>query len=509
MVAQASNCNRGRLKQLLAGTLSRETETSTTKHVETCDACRHEMETLAADANWWHDAHQFLSSTEVSCLIDDSPTTGNTIDLSVIAGELDTAPDELVLDFLAPSDNPAMLGRLGTYEILEVIGRGGMGLVFKAYDGELNRYLAIKVLSPCYASSAAARKRFAREAQAAAAVVHQHVVGIHGVDATGKLPYLVMPFVACESLQERLDREGPLDTKDILRIAMQAAEGLAAAHAQGLVHRDVKPANILLEKGVDRVLLTDFGLARAIDDAALTRSGVIAGTPQYMSPEQAKGESIDHRTDLFSLGSVMYAMCTGRSPFRAETTMGVLRRICDGDARSIREVNADTPLWLERIVMKLLAKSPTNRFETADEIASLLEECLAHVQHPTAVSLPASLVSREPNRVMHYAGGAIIFCSLLFVAMFLAKPNEKNPEAKFARDSHSAATTTSQLPLEHELPQVSQVQSNYAPMPDMPPAGNGEVPAFINQAESDWYDGLDNVMTALDFQIQVLETTDF
>jgi len=216
-----------------------------------------------------------------------------------------------------------------------------MGVVLKGFDDELNRYVAVKVLAPYYASSAAARKRFAREARAAAAVVHQHVVAIHAVDADAKLPYLVMPWVACESLQERIDQQGPLDIKDILRIGLQAAWGLSAAHAQGLIHRDVKPANILLEKGVDRVFLTDFGLARAIDDATLTHSGVIAGTPQYMSPEQAKGESIDHRSDLFSLGSVLYEMSTGRPPYRAETTMGIIRRVCDSTARPPREVNPD------------------------------------------------------------------------------------------------------------------------------------------------------------------------
>jgi len=169
---------------------------------------------------------------------------------------------------------------------------------------------------------------------------------------------------------------------------MQSAEGLAAAHAQGLVHRDVKPANILLENGVQRVLLTDFGLARAIDDASLTRSGVIAGTPQYMSPEQARGDTVDHRTDLFSLGSVLYAMCAGRPPFRAETAMGVLRRICDMPPRPLQEINPDVPAWLASIVDRLLAKDPDDRFQSAGEVAVLLERCLAHVQHPTAVALP-------------------------------------------------------------------------------------------------------------------------
>jgi len=190
-------------------------------------------------------------------------------------------------------------------------------------------YVAVKLMAPHLAASGSARRRFTREARAAAAIVHPHVMPIHSVNSSGRLPYLVMPCVACESLQQRINREGPLELKEILRISSRIAAGLAAAHAQGLVHRDVKPANILLEKGVDRVMLTDFGLARAVDDASLTKTGVIAGTPQYMSPEQARGEAIDHRSDLFSLGSVMYAMCTGRPPFRAETSYGILRRITD------------------------------------------------------------------------------------------------------------------------------------------------------------------------------------
>src|SRR5207302_2247739 len=123
------------------------------------------------------------------------------------------------------------------------------------------------------------------------------------------------------SLEEKIERDGPLPVPEVLRIGMQAAAGLAAAHAQGLIHRDVKPANILLENGVERVKITDFGLARAVDDATMTQSGVVAGTPQYMSPEQARGDAVDHRTDLFSLGSVLYALCTGRAPFRGSSSM--------------------------------------------------------------------------------------------------------------------------------------------------------------------------------------------
>ncbi len=242
----------------------------------------------------------------------------------------------------------------------------------RGYDTSLNRHSAVKVLAPELASSAAARKRFSREAKSAAAVVHPHVVPIQTVDEHNGLPYLVMPVVEGQNLQKRVEQSGPLEIIEVVRIASQVAEGLAAAHAQGLVHRDIKPANVLLENGVERVQITDFGLARAIDDASMTRSGVIAGTPQYMSPEQAHGDSIDHRSDLFSLGSLIYYMLTGRSPFRAETTMGVLHRIVNDEPRPIREINAEVPEWLESIAMQLLSKSASDRYQTAEEVIEAL-----------------------------------------------------------------------------------------------------------------------------------------
>ena len=176
---------------------------------------------------------------------------------------------------------------------------------------------------------------------------------------------------------------------------MQVADGLAAAHAQGLVHRDVKPANILLENGVERVKITDFGLARAIDDASLTHSGYLAGTPQYMAPEQARGEAVDHRADLFSLGSVLYAMCTGHSPFRADTTLAILRRLCEDTPRPVSEVNPDVPDWLTEIIEKLHAKDRQQRFQSASEVAELFGKYLAHLQQPKIAPKPPRLGYRS------------------------------------------------------------------------------------------------------------------
>lgn len=284
-------------------------------------------------------------------------------------------------EFLAPCDTPDRLGKLAHYEILEILCRGGMGTVLRAVDVKLNRVVAVKVMAPQLAADAMSRRRFHREAQAAAAVRHDHVVAIHAVDEWKGLPYLVMECVSGQSLQQRIDDGGALQPAQILRIGLQIASGLAAAHAHGLVHRDIKPANILLENGIERVKITDFGLARSIDDVRITQAGAVYGTPQYMSPEQAQGERVDQRSDLFSLGSVLYAMCTGRPPFRGDTGLVVLRRVCEDTPRPIREVKPDIPEALVEIVNKLLAKNPDARFQSADEVAELFGRYLAHQQH--------------------------------------------------------------------------------------------------------------------------------
>jgi WD40 repeat protein/serine/threonine protein kinase len=284
------------------------------------------------------------------------------------------------LDFLEPSPKPGSLGRLGHYDVLEVAGRGGMGVVLRAFDEKLQRVVAIKVLAPTLAGDAAARQRFVREARAAAAVTHDHVIAVHAVEDDGPVPYLVMQFVHGRTLQEKLDRTGSLPLTETLRIGLQIAEGLAAAHRQGLIHRDIKPANILLENCVERVKITDFGLARVAGAARLTQSGVVAGTPHYMSPEQAQGQPLDPRSDLFSLGSVLYVMCTGQLPFPAESALGVLKRVCDDTAPSVRALNPAIPEWLEAIVARLHSKDPAARFETAQDVADLLSRALARVQ---------------------------------------------------------------------------------------------------------------------------------
>ena len=305
------------------------------------------------------------------------------IDSSVIARPSQAGRDELELRrFLTPSDRTGSLGRLGRYDVSEVLGHGGFGIVVKALDEGLNRIVAIKVLAPQLATSDSSRQRFLREARSSAAVRHENVVQVYAVEE-GPLPHLVMEFLAGETLQQRLDRVGRMNAVEVVEIGRRIANGLAAAHAIGMIHRDVKPANVFLEGVVaDRVSaghnthsvkLLDFGLARAVDDVSMTQSGMILGTPLYMSPEQAQSQPVDHRADLFSLGCVMYAMLTGDSPFRANGTLATLKRLCEETPRPVHEVAADTPRWLSDLIAILLARNPNERIPSALSVADLLQ----------------------------------------------------------------------------------------------------------------------------------------
>lgn len=475
MNIESQSCDAARIARFLRHELSEADESALVQHLDGCPTCSARLESETAEKNWWQAAGEFLPDGpfELEPLSDQSvPTDAPSRGLMV----------QQVLDHLAPTDDPQMMGRIGSYEVVGVVGSGGMGVVLKAFDQALDRYVAIKTLSPTLAASGSARKRFSREARAAAAVVHDNVSEIYGVADANGLPYLVMPYVRGTSLQRRVDDSGPLTPAEVLRIGMQTAAGLAAAHAQGLVHRDIKPANILLSEGVERVQITDFGLARAADDASLTRTGVIAGTPQYMSPEQARGEAVDHRSDLFSLGSVMYAMCTGRPPFRAETSYGILRRITDSEPRTIREVNPEMPTWLCAVIERLHAKSPDERYQSAGEVSELLGQCLAHVQQPDTQPLPEpiatvarrasegrrlraglfprlrfGLVSLGRKLPFHACPGRLwkailrhprvtvaafgLFAAVAFIAITLARRGSPDPAVGSDRRSQSAAAT--------------------------------------------------------------------
>jgi serine/threonine protein kinase len=387
------------------GALSEERQQELEHHVESCPACQQRLDQAepcgeaitkilrqAGDPTMRSSDWSLLQVMDRLC---DAWTPSDQ--------EPESAPD---LHFLRSTNLPGVLGLLGDYQVQEVIGQGGTGLVLKAYDPALHRLVAIKVLAPALAGSATARQRFTREAKAAAAVSHDHIVIVHGVHEADGLPYITMEYIAGESLQERIHRTGPLELSDIVRIGLQTASGLAAAHAQGLIHRDIKPANLLLENGLPRVTITDFGLARAADDVQVTQNGVVAGTPQYMSPEQARGDVIDHRSDLFSLGSVLYTMATGVPPFRGSTALALLRRVSDQEAPPIRGLNPSISAWLEALIGRLMAKQPAERFQTAAEVSHLLEGYLAHLQQPAVLPAPPIPVSPSAGESLPHLGKA-------------------------------------------------------------------------------------------------------
>ena len=397
---QKSHClSPDEMHVFLDGQLSQAEDSTLIGHLDRCPRCREALERNAGGPQWLGHVKEFLGDANFIGPVDQP------------GQEPELAPEPLLiadrLSFLAPSDDPRMLGRMGIYEVAGVIGYGAMGVVLKAFEASLNRYVALKVLWPHLAINVAARRRFAREARAAAAVVHDHVVPIYAVDEFRGFPYIVLRYVPGRSLHERIARQGRLQVDEVLRIGRQIAAALDAAHAQGLVHRDVKPANILLENGIERVLVTDFGLARAADDASLTHSGIVVGTPQFMAPEQARGDAIDHRGDLFSLGSVLYTMCAGHPPFRAETVVGVLTRICGDSPRPLREINPDIPEWLAAFIARLMAKDRNHRFQSAAETARILERELAHLQNPSSVSRPDRKWAKRTRRPTVWALGGL------------------------------------------------------------------------------------------------------
>jgi eukaryotic-like serine/threonine-protein kinase len=293
-------------------------------------------------------------------------------------------------DFLDPPHDPAHLGSIDRFQMVELVGRGGMGMVFRAYDACLQRTVAVKILDPQYAKNDLARERFIREARAAAGVAHENVVTIHHVECVEEkgLSFMVMQFIRGRSLQERLDSGGPLPVREAVRIAAAVAGGLAAAHANGLIHRDIKPGNILIEQPSGRILLTDFGLARLTEDVKLTQTGFVAGTPLYMSPEQARGETVDHRSDLFSLGSVLYAMLTGVPPFPGTSPFGVLKQVTDKRTQPVQDLNPAVPHSLAEVLDRLMEKDPRDRYADAAEAADALSAELAKLppEPPKAVA---------------------------------------------------------------------------------------------------------------------------
>jgi hypothetical protein len=343
----------------------------------------------------------FTAGETAASLSAADPPSGH-VTLSHPADPPDKATQE-VYDFLAPPGAPGELGRLGSYRVLKVLGAGGMGVVLEAEDLHLQRLVALKAMRPSLAALPSARRRFLREARAMAAIHHDHIVTIHQVGEDRGAPFLAMELLQGETLDDRLQREGRLPVAEVLRIGRETARGLAAAHKRGLVHRDVKPANLWLEEETGRVKILDFGLARATaDDSRLTQSGMIIGTPYYMAPEQAAGHAVDVRGDLFSLGCVLYHTATGELPFRGNDAISTLLAVAHEQPRSPRELNPALPPELGDLVMRLLAKKPEDRPPSAQAVAEALAEL---ERDPTLVLAPGQPVAQDAGTGGQAAAG--------------------------------------------------------------------------------------------------------
>jgi serine/threonine protein kinase len=305
-----------------------------------------------------------------------------------------TTPTQQPVSPAGPGGDPVPGSRLGQYRLVRVLGAGGMGIVYEAEDEWLGRRVAVKVLRSGLPAESIAHERFLREARATAAIDHPNVVTVYQVGLSDGRPYMAMQLLSGETLETRLGREPRLSPAEAARIGGEIAAGLGAAHARGLVHRDVKPSNVWLEADGGRVKLLDFGLALA-GDSDLTHTGFVIGTPAFMSPEQARGEPVDGRSDLFCLGTLLYLMTTGDRPFAGPTAMAVMRNLDQHVPARVNVKRADVPAPLSNLIMELLAKDPKDRPPAAEVVAARLARPemtrLSHV--PVA---PPHLPDREP-----------------------------------------------------------------------------------------------------------------
>lgn len=344
----------------------------------------------------WKDAKMTLPDEPTRRLKDDNPRAGHMMDSRRFTSSSTTTEDFWVedesdaslmnTDLNTPTQTPKfmsnvieipspVIGRphritqLGQYQLIRELGSGGMGIVYEALDTLLQRRVALKVLRPNLPTEQSARERFLREARAMASISHENVITIYQVGEDQSLSYMAMQLLDGETLDKALERPGYMPITDIVSIGKQVASGLAAAHAQGLIHRDVKPSNIWLEAGTNRVKLLDFGLALARDNTQLTTSGFVIGTPSYMSPEQARGEILDGRSDLFSLGTILYRMTAAERPFDGASAMVIMQKLEFHQPMRLTAKRPDVPTVFSNLVMEMLSKDRKDRPSSAEEVA--------------------------------------------------------------------------------------------------------------------------------------------
>ena len=316
----------------------------------------------------------------------------------------------------APSPEFVALQRVvaGRYSLHRELGRGGMGVVFLARDVALDRLIAVKLLPPELAAEPALRQRFLAEARTAAGLSHPHVVSIHAVEEHGDLVFFVMGYVDGETLGQRVRRAGAMPSAELMRVVQEVAWALGHAHSRGLVHRDVKPDNVLLERDSGRALVTDFGIARVVASSDTPGAGTVIGTPQYMSPEQAEGRPVDARSDLYSLGVTAFYAATARLPFESESVAGMLAQHVQRPAPPIASLAPSLPPRFAAAIDRCLAKAPDERFASAEELA---EEVRVARGTRTDLPVPVRRFARETYAVGGEAGGYLASAAAVAVVL--------------------------------------------------------------------------------------------
>jgi len=317
-------------------------------------------------------------------------------------GVLDRSVQPLAAAVLGESQEISAGDQIGPYRILAEVGRGGMGVVYKAEDTRLDRIVALKFLIPHLVADPEIRARFTREAKAAATLNHPNICTVYEIEEIEGRTFIAMAYIEGSGLDDKV-KLGPLKLPEALEIAAQAGEGLAEAHAHGIVHRDVKPGNVMLrskERATQQAILMDFGLARLVRRSTLTRVGMRVGTISYMSPEQTEGSKVDHRTDIWALGVVLYEMIGGQPPFRGEYDEAVLYSILNEDPEPLTSVRAGLPVELDWITGKALAKAPRERYQSVEELVSDLRRLSHQIESGRHKALTPSPLSPRPPRAL-------------------------------------------------------------------------------------------------------------
>ncbi|MEL7497622.1 MAG: serine/threonine-protein kinase [Planctomycetota bacterium] len=434
--------------RLIDGGLPSEQEAKLIKHLDRCSACQEKVEQ-------YHHS-ELLANAETDKLTLKSSGTqipkAMESKLAQVRSQRPSEPSTFNSGYadIQPwlEDVNPNIGRIAEFELVRFIGRGGMGVVFEAHDTKLERAVAIKLMSPGLLADANASDRFLREARSAAKINHTNVVTVHAVDQVRGLPYLVMELVRGPSLEQQLSFKTKLPTIEILKIARQTALGLSAAHENGITHRDIKPSNLMFDKHSKRIRIADFGLASTVNDTSLTRSGMLIGTPDFASPEQVNGQPVDARSDLFSLGSVLFMLCAGKPPFASDSLMQTLDAVRHA-APDFDELNHQSvPQGLIDVIRRLMQKQPENRFQTAEELCQALKRVSVstRAKNATPVKSIESDATVEPvvvakqnrkNRktpLVYAAIGFVVILALLSGVLWLAQTWNMNSEAAQAED---------------------------------------------------------------------------